>query len=209
MKPKRMTLFRTIPTIAVGLLALFVFAACDTGGPATCDAPAPGSGPRDSAVALSGNDGGDPCLAVQAVTNSNPATWTDVEDVPIYLVQVMGGSESGPNLRLMLDGDAVPQPGRYPVTALRGDGGRFGPLPVRFAPGEVASYASAEAGEGYWFATGGTVTVDRVGDGAMSGTFEVDYLHGSGTRPRTAAGEFRAELVSQSGGLFQSNPHGG
>lgn len=203
-------------TAVLALLLTAALAGCDSGEPldALC-APAASvslDDPRQGAslaVALEGD-----CRVVAGSALAAPSEYLfgpdrDFERRPTFLISARGAVEDGPHVRLGIDGPVPPAPGRYPVMDLRDTNGRFGPLPARFSPDSVYSFTSNEAGQGYWFATGGEVVVERSDGEAVAGTFTATYHHGGGGRPLTVRGRFHA-VHGDAGtyGLY-SNPHGG
>ena len=117
----------------------------------------------------------------------------DWEIVPTHLVRVTVPTQDGPGLHLGFGGGDRPELGRYPVMDLRGADGEFGSPPARFHPDSVYSTTSNGTGQGYWFATGGEVVVERSDATGVSGTAEATFLHERGGRPLTVRVRFRAE----------------
>ena len=200
----------TYRTLAA-LFAALAVAACDTGVDRCEPAAALGTGPTDGSLAIESASG---CAVEPAGASSGPAPYLfgperDFEEAPTHLVRVVVPTQDGPRLRLGFGGADRPAPGRYPVMDLRGPDGRFGPLPARFHPDSVYAFTSRGTGEGYWFATGGEVVVERSDEGGVVGTAEVTLLHGGGGRPLTARARFRAEAGETAGYGQFSNPHDG
>ena len=206
------------PLALLAAVLVSPLAACDSGSatgpcePAALVTPTE-HGPSPASVAVE-VDGTCRVLTETAGAGAAPAEYLygpdrDWERRPTFLVGVSGGVEDGPNVRIALDSARPPAPGVYPVMDLRGPDGRFGRQPARFHPDSLYSVAWSGGGQGYWYATGGTLVVERVDETAVSGTFEGTYLHGGGGRPLTVRARFHARRGRDTSYGLYANPHGG
>ena len=133
----------------------------------------------------------------------------DWDTLPTFLVGISVPTQDGVRPRFAFESAGPPAPGRYPIMDLRGSDGRFGPLPARFHPDSVYSWTSNGDGQGWWFATGGAVVVERSDSTGVTGTVEATYLHGGGGKPVTVRARFRADYGATGGYDPYTNPHGG
>ncbi len=199
---------RWVPLIVLVVAAL----GCDTGTDATCEPAASVSATygENASLAIADEAGCriETAGALAGLVDYPFGPERDYAVAPTFLVTLDGPINDGASVRLGFGGAEAPAPGRYPVTDLRGADGRFGPTPARFAPDAVYSFTTNGDGQGYWFATGGEVVVERSDGSGVSGTVEATYLHGGGGRPVTVRARFRAVLSTPNYGQF-SNPHGG
>ena len=197
------------------LAAIFAVAACDSGSTAGPCEPAatvdPAGDGRGASLAIVDAAG---CRVEWAGGAGEPREFQfgpdrDWEAVPTFLVRLSVPREDGAQLRLAFGTAGAPAPGRYPVMDLRVADDRFSAVPARFHPDSVYSWTSNGYGQGWWFATGGEVVVERSDSTGVAGTFEGSYLHGDGSRPVTVRARFHAVLGETGGYDPYSNPHGG
>ena len=192
-----------------------MLAACDASGPPSSEACKPAGAVdatygRNASVAVL-DDAGCRVEASSALAGSTEYPFgpeRDYERLPTFLIDLDGPINDGVQVVFGLSGAEPPAVARYPITDLRGRDGTFGPLPARFDSGAFYSFTTNGDGQGWWFATGGEVIVERSDESGVAATFEATYLHGGGGRPLTLRGRFRAVPGQPNYGQF-SNPHGG
>ena len=109
-----------------------------------------------------------------------------------FVINVHGTPGEGPGVDLVFDGATPPNLGTYPVVDVRDNEGLVPLWPVQFHRDSVYSAAFNGAGEGYWFSTGGTLTIQSVDENTISGEFDVRYIHGSSSELTRIIGNFRS-----------------
>ena len=203
-----------IYTLIISLGVVCLASACDTAPEpvAACEPAAalPLTPGQNGSLAVTDAAG---CRTEVASAVAGPAEFLygperDFEREPTFLVVVAGPLNDGAQVNVGFSGDGPPPPGSYPVVDLRGSSGQFGAVPVRFEPGRATSLTTNGDGQGFWFATGGEVVIERSDADEVSGAARVEYLHGGGGRPVEVRGRFRAVPGGVSYVAF-TNPHGG